>query len=82
MYLQVRALENRIPVVAANVCGGFFGGRSMVVDFSYNNRTEVAIPKTKTASSIREELIIVSINLEKSRQIREKRFGQSSVRHV
>jgi len=82
MYLQVRALENRIPVVAANVCGGYFGGRSMIVDFSYNNKTEVAIPKTKTASSIREELNIVNINLKKSRQIREKRFGQSSVRHV
>jgi omega-amidase len=35
MYLQVRALENRIPVIAANVCGKLFGGRSMIVDFSW-----------------------------------------------
>ena len=32
MYVQVRALENRIPIVAANVSGGRFGGGSMAVD--------------------------------------------------
>ncbi len=82
MYIQVRALENRIPVVAANVCGELFGGRSMVVDFSYNKRTEIAIPKIKTGSSVREELIIADIDLKKSWQIRKKRFGQSYARPV
>ena len=79
MYLQVRALENRIPVIAANVCGSLFGGRSMVVDFSYNKKTEIALPKVKTGSSVREQLIIANIDLKKSRQIREKRFGQSYI---
>lgn len=76
MYLQVRALENRIPVAAANVCGGLFGGRSMVVDFSYNNSAEIATPKVNTASYVREEFIVANIDLKKSRYIREKRFGQ------
>lgn len=79
MYLQVRALENRIPVIAANVCGRLFGGRSMVVDFSYNKKTEIALPKIKTGSSVREQMIIVNIDLKKSRQIRKKRFGQSYI---
>lgn len=47
----------------------------MIVDFSYNKKTEIAIPRTKTGSSVREELIIASIDLKKSRQIRKKRFG-------
>ncbi len=32
MYVQVRALENRIPILAANVCHTRFGGSSMIVD--------------------------------------------------
>src|ERR671919_959085 len=82
LYLQVRALENRTPVIATNVCGRLFGGRSMIVDFSYNKKTEIALPKIKTGSSVREELIIVNIDLKKSRQIRKKRFGQSYIHSV
>lgn len=79
MYLQVRALENRIPVIAANVCGKLFGGRSMIVDFSYNKRTDIAMPKTKTGPSVREDLIVANLDLKKARQIRKKRFGQSYI---
>lgn len=79
MYLQVRALENRIPVIAANVCGQQFGGMSMIVDFNYNKKTDIAMPKTNTGSSVGEELIFANIDLEKSRQIRKKRFGQSYI---
>ena len=75
MYLQVRALENRIPVIASNVSGGLFGGRSIVVDFKYDKKTDIAIPKIKTGSSVKEQLIMADIDLKKSRQIHKRRFG-------
>lgn len=75
MYLQVRALENRIPVIASNVSGGLFGGRSIVVDFKYDKKTDIAIPEIKTGSSVKEQLIMADIDLKKSRQIHKRRFG-------
>jgi predicted amidohydrolase len=50
-HLQVRTLENRTPVIASNVCGGLFGGRSIVVDLEYDKSTDIAIPKSPDCSS-------------------------------
>jgi omega-amidase len=74
MYLQVRALENRIPVIGSNVSGGLFGGRGIVVDFKYDKKTDIAIPKIKTGSPVKEQLIMADIDLRKSRQIHKRRF--------
>ncbi len=38
MYVQVRALENRIPILAANVQNHKFGGNSLIVDMTENNK--------------------------------------------
>ena len=43
MYVQVRALENRIPIIAANVENHRFGGSSLIVDLLENNK--VVTPK-------------------------------------
>ena len=43
MYVQVRALENRIPIIAANVENRRFGGNSLIIDLFENNK--VIIPK-------------------------------------
>jgi predicted amidohydrolase len=75
LYLQVRALENRIPVVASNVCGGLFGGRSMIVDLQYDKKTDIATPKIKTGVAVREQIIIMDIDLKSSRQMRQRRFA-------
>jgi predicted amidohydrolase len=64
--------RNRIPVVASNVCGGLFGGRSMIVDLKYDKSTDIAIPKIKTAISVKEQIIIVDIDLKRLRQIRQR----------
>ena len=48
MYVQVRALENRIPIVAANVHNKKFGGQSLIVDLTHNNG--IMIPKVKISS--------------------------------
>ena len=77
LYLQVRALENRIPVVASNVCGGFFGGKSTIVDLEYDRSTDIATPKIKTAVATKEQIIIVNIDLRRSRQMRQRRFADS-----
>ncbi len=38
MYVQVRALENRIPILAANVENRRCGGNSLIVDLNENNK--------------------------------------------
>lgn len=43
MYVQVRALENRIPVLAANIQSGRYGGKSIIVDMTENDG--VMVPK-------------------------------------
>ena len=79
LYLQVRALENRIPVVASNVCGDLFGGRSIIVDLKYDKSTDIATPKIKTGAAVREQIIIVDIDLKRSRQMRQRRFADSFI---
>jgi omega-amidase len=74
LYLQVRALENRIPVVASNVCGGLFGGSSIIVDLKYDRSTDIATPQIKTGAAVREQVLIVEIDLKISRQMRRRRF--------
>lgn len=75
LYLQVRALENRTPVVASNVCGGGFGGKSVMVDLEYDKGTDIATPKTETAGGTREQILIGDIDLKRSRQMRQRRFA-------
>lgn len=38
MYVQVRALENRVPILAANVENRRFGGNSLIIDLTENNK--------------------------------------------
>jgi predicted amidohydrolase len=38
MYVQVRALENRIPILAANVENQKYGGNSLIIDLTENNK--------------------------------------------
>jgi hypothetical protein len=53
------ALENRIPIVAPNVCGdnssnntSTYKGKSIYVDFDYDYKTDIAIPKLRFTSSV------------------------------
>lgn len=38
MYVKVRALENRIPILAANVENRRYGGNSLIIDLTENNK--------------------------------------------
>lgn len=43
MYVQVRSLENRIPIIAPNVSDNKFGGNSLIIELVKNEK----IVKTK-----------------------------------
>ena len=71
MYVQVRALENRIPILAANVENNRFGGSSVIVDLSENNK----VMTTKIIRLKGETEVTKNFNLEKYEKSREQRFS-------
>jgi len=78
MYVQVRALENRIPIAAPNVCSdsnnGIYRGKSIFVDFDYDHKTDIAVPKLRVGSSLSEQILIMDIDLNRTRKLHKKRF--------
>ena len=71
MYVQVRALENRIPVLAANVQNSRFGGNSIIVDLHENDM--VMIPNTLTLKG--ESAKSLEFDLAKHEKNRKRRFS-------
>jgi len=71
MYVQVRALENRIPIIAANVEDDKFGGNSMIVDMQEDDR----VMNTKIIKLNGETSHSVKFDLEKYEESRMKRFS-------
>jgi omega-amidase len=77
MYVQVRALENRIPIAAPNVCdssNSVYKGKSIFVDFEYNYKTDIAVPKLRFGSSVNDQILMMDLDLRRIRKLREKRF--------
>ena len=74
LYVQVRALENRIPIVAANVENKRYGGKSIIVDLLEDDG--VIIPK-KVADLKGEASKIKEFDLRRYRNSRKKRFSDS-----
>jgi predicted amidohydrolase len=74
MYVQVRALENRIPILAANVENQKFGGNSMIVDLVESNK----VVTTKISKLEGESEITREFELEKYQKSRKKRFSDSN----
>lgn len=73
MYVQVRALENRIPVAAPNVCDDSYGGKSILVSFDYDKKSDIAVPK-RVVGSINNQILELDIDLDFVRKIREARL--------
>ena len=74
MYVQVRALENRIPIFAANVENQRFGGNSIIVDLIEKNK----VIKTKVTLLNGENEMSRNFNLEKFLESRQRRFSDSN----
>lgn len=68
MYVQVRALENRIPILAANVENRRFGGNSLITDLNENNIVTTKIMKLNGEGIVSKEFDLNKY--EKSRKIR------------
>jgi omega-amidase len=71
MYVQVRSLENRIPILAANVENQRFGGDSVIVDLSENNK----VMTTKVTKLRGECGISKKFTLSKYEKSRKNRFS-------
>jgi len=71
LYVQVRALENRVPILAANVENRRFGGKSIVVDLY--EKDNVMIPKIESAPK-GQCFAIGSFNLAKYKKSRNVRY--------
>ncbi len=76
LYLKVRALENRVQIVAPNVVEPpLFNGHSLVVDLDYNSKSDIVYPKPIEGSS-REQVITYDLNLKATRELRRKRLAE------
>ncbi|MBI5147336.1 MAG: carbon-nitrogen hydrolase family protein [Thaumarchaeota archaeon] len=71
LYVQVRALENRIPILAANVQNNRFGGNSIIV--SMYERDRVMIPSVLTLKG--ESAKSLEFDLSKYEKSRKGRFA-------
>ncbi|MEM0367001.1 MAG: carbon-nitrogen hydrolase family protein [Candidatus Nitrosocaldus sp.] len=75
IYVKARALENRVPVVAPNLCSKEYGGMSIIVDLAYNESLDIVLPYVVTASA-GEHVLISDIDLELSRRVRRLRMTE------
>lgn len=74
MYVQTRALENRIPILAANVQNHRFGGNSIIVDLTENNKVMTTrIMKLNGECGTSKEF-----DLKKYEKSRKRRFSDSN----
>jgi predicted amidohydrolase len=69
MYVQVRSLENRIPIIAPNVENIRFGGNSLIVELT----KEEKIVKTRISELKGECEESVNIQLSNYQAIRKQR---------
>ena len=69
-YVQARSLENRVPILAANVNSQKYGGNSMLVDLIEKNK--VMIPKITRTNE--KGFVVKQIDLKKFEKNRRTRF--------
>ena len=74
LYVQVRALENRVPILASNVENNRYGGKSIIVDLVEDDGVVIPIKKTELKG---EKSKIKEFNLRKYKKSRKIRFSDS-----
>lgn len=79
IYLQARALENRIPIVSCNPVGIFFGrkyfGLSKIVKFNIGPETPVKLVINELDSN-KNDILFDTINLSFPNRIRKNRLAE------
>ena len=71
LYCQTRALENRIPILAANMQSQKFGGKSIIVDLTENDG--IMIPETKI--TVGQGIRLETFDLKKYESARKIRYS-------
>lgn len=71
IYLQTRSLENRVPVLAANVDNSKYGGKSAIIDLYENDG--IMIPKLQTSKK-GESMLSKEFDLLRYTKSRKERF--------
>ena len=75
-YLTVRALENRIPIVAPNVFASpWFTGRSSIVSLRQEPRTKIALPRITSTSKKGPAMVLEDLDLRLHARLRRARFA-------
>ncbi|MFB5621582.1 MAG: carbon-nitrogen hydrolase family protein, partial [Candidatus Nitrosomaritimum yanchengensis] len=72
-YVKARSLENRVPILAANVSSRKYGGNSTIIDL--NEKDKVVIPKVTQIQQ--EGFLVKSFDLSKFEKTRKIRFSDS-----
>jgi predicted amidohydrolase len=79
IYLQARALENRVPIAACNPVGTIFGnsysGKSKIIRFKRGHISPSVLEITEGAES-EQSIISKKVNLSFPNSIRKKRIGE------
>ncbi|MCP4763852.1 MAG: carbon-nitrogen hydrolase family protein [archaeon] len=79
IYLQARALENRVPVAACNPIGDFFGrhfsGKCKIITFKTGHESPSTL-KIKELEANREDILTERINFRFPNKIRKKRLKE------
>jgi omega-amidase len=74
LYVQVRALENRVPILASNIENYRFGGKSIIVDLTEDEG--IIIPKLQVQLH-GQKASSKEFNLKKYKKSRQIRFSDS-----
>ncbi|MFB5630481.1 MAG: carbon-nitrogen hydrolase family protein [Nitrosopumilaceae archaeon] len=74
LYVQVRSLENRVPILASNVENSLYGGKSIIVDLVEDEGIVLPIKETEP---IGEKSRIKEFDLRKNKKSRKIRFSDS-----
>lgn len=71
IYVQARSLENRVPILAANVSDKKFGGQSIIADLK--EKDQVMVPKLDVLGR-RQASVISSFQLSDYKKSRSRRY--------
>lgn len=75
LYVKVRALENRVPVVSPNVLQApKFQGGSLIVGFTVGEKDRIVYPKVLASSGPRSQILVANLDLATIRRHREERL--------
>ena len=53
---------------------GIYRGKSIFVDFDYDHKTHITVPNLRFGSSKNDQIIIIDIDLNRTRKLHKKRF--------